>query len=65
MEEEEEEGVWKGVRGGERDVLGGGVGGEGVGYLTCIFFQFNFICIALNHHYSLKGLNRQNMYLCV
>ena len=20
--------------------------------------QFNFICIALNHHYSLKGLNR-------
>ena len=24
--------------------------------------QFNFICIALNHHYSLKGLNRPNTY---
>ena len=24
--------------------------------------QFNFICIALNHHYSLEGLNRPNIY---
>ena len=23
--------------------------------------QFNFICIAHNHHYSLKGLNRPNI----
>ena len=24
--------------------------------------QLNFIFIALNHHYSLKGLNSQNIY---
>ena len=24
--------------------------------------QFNFICIALNHHHSLKGLNMPNIY---
>ena len=29
---------------------------------TNLPFQFNFICIALNHHYSLKGLNRPNIY---
>ena len=27
-----------------------------------LLIQFNFICIALNHHYSLKGLNRPNIY---
>ena len=25
-------------------------------------FQFNCICVALNHHYSLKGLNSANIY---
>ena len=29
--------------------------------MIMIQFNFNFICTALNHHYSLKGLNRQNI----
>ena len=24
--------------------------------------KFHFICITLNHHFSLKGLNRPNIY---
>ena len=45
-----------------------GVGGHQLGATTAIdtatinSIQFNFMCIALNHLYRLKGLNRPSVY---
>jgi hypothetical protein len=34
----------------------------GFEWLVVQFIQLNCICISLDHHYSLKGLNRPNIY---